>query len=362
MSLSKADTAKAYARSTWKGVAVFMIDSVLLCVFAFLAVWPTQWYIQLIFSLATGTMIAALFVVGHDAAHGALTPYRWLNRLLGTLAFLPSMHPFSLWVKLHNLRHHRWANLATQDDVWTPMDMQSYLAMPGYKRALYRFYRSIYGPLLYYLVEFWWKKFTWPSKKHHDEVKREYVVDALIVWAFAIAYVGLLVYGSGAGWFGGEPRSWVPAVVFGAVIPFLFWNTYSGASVYLHHTHPRNVWYDNEEEWRRVSKAHTSVHVVFPRVIQIMFNSIMEHSIHHLRPGVPLYNLLEAQERLEESDRRIVVYQWSGARHSDICRRCKLFDFAAKRWTDFDGNFTSPPYREPKKQEVEEVPETVDAS
>jgi omega-6 fatty acid desaturase (delta-12 desaturase) len=92
-----------------------------------------------------------------------------------------------------------------------------------------------------------------------------------------------------------------------------------------------------------------------------VFNSIMEHSIHHLRPGVPLYNLAEAQERLEELDKRVVVYRWSGRRHLDICRRCKLFDFDAKRWMDFEGNYTSPPYRAAKIAAVEEEPETADA-
>ena len=275
------------------------------------------------------------------------TPRRWLNRLIGTIALLPSLHPYSMWVKLHNLRHHRWTNLYPNDDVWTPYDKATYEALPWHSRAMYRFYRTRCGPLLYYLIEFWWKKFTWPTKKHYDgTVKFQYVIDALVVWAFVASYLTLLVWGAGAGWFGGVVRPWWSPVLFGAVAPFLIWNVYSSVVIFLHHTHPRTVWYNDEEEWRQVSKADTSVHAVFPDIVRYIFHFIMEHSAHHLRPAVPLYHLTEAQACLEEKeDLNIIVYRWSPARHSDICRRCKLYDFQAKRWMDFQGNYTSKPPR-----------------
>ncbi|MCA9269026.1 MAG: fatty acid desaturase [Planctomycetales bacterium] len=351
MSFTAEETAKFYERNTFRGVAVFVVDMALLVGLIALTLC-TPWYVQLPLTFLIGAVIAALFVVGHDAAHQALTPHRGLNRVIGTIAFLPSMHPYSLWVKLHNIRHHMWTNLLGKDDVWVPLDMEGYKALPSYSRALYRFYRTPYGPLLYYLIEFWWKKFSWPTKKHFDgEVKRVYIVDTLITWAFAAAYVSFLVVGAGRGWFGGEVRPWWNSVLFGAVLPFLIWNVFSGLSIFLHHTHPKIIWYKDEAEWRRVSKANTSVHAVFPGVVQFMFHFIQEHSAHHLRPSVPLYHLKEAQECLEHKDDVDVVhYDWTFARHGNICRRCKLYDFDAKRWMDFSGEYTSPP---PSKKRVE---------
>ena len=58
-------------------------------------------------------------------------------------------------------------------------------------------------------------------------------------------------------------------------------------STYLQHTHPSNVYYDDIDEWRNVSKAHTAIHASFPKPIRWVFHFIMEHSVHHLRPGVP---------------------------------------------------------------------------
>lgn len=360
MSFTPEETAQFYRRSTARGVTMFLVDAVVLLALTFAALWFQAWYLQLIFSLLVGAGIAALFVVAHDAAHDALTPHRWLNRLIGTLAFLPSLHPYSLWVKLHNLRHHHWTNLLGKDDVWVPLDLKTYRALPWYSRALYRFYRTPYGPLLYYLIEFWWKKFTWPTKKHYDGVvKREYIVDTIVVWLFVAGYLSMLVYGAGAGWFGGVQRAWWNPVLYGAVLPFLVWNVFSGYSIYLHHTHPKIVWYKDEKEWKRVSKANTAVHAVFPPLVQRVFHFIQEHSVHHLRPSVPIYHLAEAQACLEEKeDVDVVVYQWSLARHGNIARRCKLYDFDAKRWMDFDGNYTSPP---PGKKRVA-TPESPDVA
>ena len=109
-------------------------------------------------------------------------------------------------------------------------------------------------------------------------------------------------------------------------------------------THPKIVWYRDEAEWRQVSKANTAVHAVFPAWVQRTFHFIQEHTAHHLRPSIPIYHLAEAQACLEEKeDVDVVVYEWSAARHADIARRCKLYDFEAKRWMDFDGRYTSPP-------------------
>ncbi len=343
MSFTREETSIFYGRSLFWGVGMFLIDCVLLSLCTWLALTVSPWPLQAVFSFLMGTVIASLFAIGHDAAHDSLTPHRGLNRLVGTIAFLPSMHPYSLWVKLHNLRHHMWTNLRGKDDVWVPLSPEEYAALPAVSRGLYRFYRSVYGPLLYYLIEFWWKKFSWPTRKHYDGVvKTEYVVDTLVTWAFAIGWIATLVHGAGSGWFG-EGRPWWNAVLYGALLPFFIWNVYSGVSIYLHHTHPKIVWYRDEAEWRQVSKANTAVHAVFPRWVQRTFHFIQEHTAHHLRPSIPIYHLAEAQACLERKDDvDVVVYEWSAARHADIARRCKLYDYDAKRWLDFSGRFTSP--------------------
>src|SRR5829696_3579116 len=47
------------------------------------------WWMRVLSVFACPMVIGSLFVIGHDAAHNAITPVGWLNRLLGRIVFLP---------------------------------------------------------------------------------------------------------------------------------------------------------------------------------------------------------------------------------------------------------------------------------
>ena len=92
-----------------------------------------------------------LFEVGHDACHGSYTPNANFNRWIGRLAFLPSLHVFSLWRFGHNVLHHGYSNLRGKDFVcvepWTSpgrsMETGAVLRLaPGAQRALWFEIRS----------------------------------------------------------------------------------------------------------------------------------------------------------------------------------------------------------------------------
>src|SRR4051812_9483453 len=55
------------------------------------------WWAKLLMVVPAAIAIARLFVIGHDACHGSYTKYDWLNKVVGRIAFLPSLTPFSLW-------------------------------------------------------------------------------------------------------------------------------------------------------------------------------------------------------------------------------------------------------------------------
>lgn len=343
MTFSQQETVQFSQRNAVLGVSIFLLDAILLVLSIAVALSATNLLVQLAMSVVAGIVISVLFVVGHDAAHQSLTPHRWLNNLLGRLTLLPSLHPCSLWVLAHNQTHHRWTNLSPHDYVWTPLSREQYRSLPLAKRLMYRLYRSWIGPLVYYFADIWIKRLIFPSRKDvRGHYKREYVLDLLLVAAFATAYLSFLVVGAGAGWFGQPRPIWNP-LCFGAVVPFVVWNTIMSFVIYLHHTHPNLTWYNNEQEWkRRASQSQSAVHVIFPGPVNLIFHWIMEHSAHHARPSIPLYNLKAAQHVLEShDDEDIIVFHWTPWAHLDVVRRCKLYDYDAKRWMDFRGNYTS---------------------
>jgi len=60
--------------------------------------------------------------------------------------------------------------------------------------------------------------------------------------------------------------------------------------------------------------------------------------------SIPLYKLKAAQARIEEMlPTRIVVQRFSWRWYFGTARRCKLYDFTRRCWTDFKGQQTSEP-------------------
>ena len=92
------------------------------------ACYFNAWWAKALMVIPASVAIARLFVIGHDACHGSFTRYDFLNKLIGRIAFLPSLTPFSLWDVGHNVAHHGFTNLKGRDQVWVPMSMEEWKA------------------------------------------------------------------------------------------------------------------------------------------------------------------------------------------------------------------------------------------
>ena len=110
-------------RSTFRAFVLLIVDyalffSLIAGTIALESVW-----LKVLCALAAGFVIGRLFIIGHDACHQSLTPHRELNKVLGRIAFLPSLTPYSLWDTGHNVVHHGYTNLKGVDFVWTPLTL-----------------------------------------------------------------------------------------------------------------------------------------------------------------------------------------------------------------------------------------------
>jgi acyl-lipid omega-6 desaturase (Delta-12 desaturase) len=308
--------------------------ALLLAAATLLPAWP----LQLASALAAGFWIGRLFILGHDACHQSYTPSRSLNRVLGRIAFLPSLTPYSLWEVGHNVVHHGYTNLKGVDFVWAPLSRQEYAALSPLRRLCERLYRSGWGCGAYYLVEIWFKRMFFPAAAHMPTRRPVFLADNLLVSAAALAWIGALVAVALA-----ADRPPGSTLLFGFVIPWLFWNTMIGFVVYVHHTHEEVRWYTDKKAWAEALPfVSTTVHLTFPGRIGALLHHIMEHTAHHVSMSVPLYRLRAAQKLLEDKlAGAIVVQRFSWRWYFRTARRCKLYDFAALRWTDFTGRATS---------------------
>ena len=281
--------------------------------------------------------IVRLFMIGHDACHGSFFASARLNAFFGRIAFLPSMTAFSLWEVGHNTAHHGFNNLKGRDQVWAPLSKAEYDAFPRHRRALERLYRSGLGWGAYYMVEMWWKKLFFASRKEIGSSRRKYKLDSLLVAAGGLLWVGLVAFVAGS-----TGQSFLLLVVLGIVTPFLLWNATIGFVVYLHHTNPRIAWFRNRQEWQR-NRAYltATARVRFPFGIDRLMHGIMEHNAHHLNPGIPMFRLREAQKVLQDRFPDLCDYRLDWRSYLDSVRRCKLYDFAEHAWLDFNGKVTA---------------------
>lgn len=327
-------------RSTPLALALFALDALLfLATMAGIVLVP-HWLPKLGLGVAAGVLIARLFIIGHDACHQSLTARRALNKWLGRLAFLPSLTPYSLWEVGHNVVHHGYTNLKGFDFVWAPLSAQEYAALPRWRRALERVYRHGLGAGLYYLVEIWWLKLFFPSRRQMASRRPIFLLDCLLVAGFALLWLGALAMLALA-----TGQSVAMLLLAGFALPFLVWNTTVGFVLYVHHTHAEVAWYRTKALWAAAQPfVSTTVHLRFRHGVGTLLHHIMEHTAHHVDMSVPLYRLKQAQALLERAlPGRIIVQDFSWRWYFDTVRRCKLYDFEALCWTDFRGRRTSEP-------------------
>ncbi|KAF1048234.1 fatty acid desaturase [Xylophilus sp.] len=302
-------------------------------------------WLKLLCGLAAGFVIGRLFVIGHDGCHQSLTPHRRLNRVLGRIAFLPSLTAYSLWDMGHNVVHHGFTNLKGVDFVWAPLTQDEYRRLSPVRRAFERLYRSGWGPGAYYMVEIWWKKMMFPGREAPGGTARPaFTRDCLLVTGFAALWCAALAAGALAA---SQPLGAV--LLAGFVVPLLFWFHLMGFVIYGHHTHVRVRWHDDRTAWQRAQPfVSTTVHLTFPLKIGALIHNVMEHTAHHVDMGIPLYRLQEAQKVLEHLlPGRIIVQRFSWKWYFDTARACKLYDFTRQCWTDFAGRATGMPRARP---------------
>lgn len=289
---------------------------------------------KLLGSILMAISTSRLFIIGHDACHQSLTPSRPLNGLIGRLCFLTSLIPYSLWEVGHNVAHHGYHNLRGYDYVWVPLSPEQYAVLPAWRRALEKYYRSGIGFALYYLIELWWKRLYFPSRQFVAVRRTIFVLDDLLVSAFALAEAGLIA------WIAPHVAvNILAALAFCVVLPFLFWCGCIGFVTYCQHTHPSIGWYANKADWTN-EKAFiaATVHNQFTLPMGGLLHWIFEHPVHHANMLIPFYRLRAAQVAFHNSAgemSRVVHFTWGDYWRN--ARACGLYDFESGRWLKFPG-------------------------
>jgi len=324
-----------------KFLAMYVVYLTLVAAAVVLPGWP----VKAICVVAASLAISGLYVLGHDAGHGTLVPGYRLNRWLARLAFLPAYAPLTSWHRAHVLLHHNFLRVRGKDMVWMPWSLDDYRAASIWRRAWYRSLRTVPGLSFYWTVSNWFPYLLFPPGTALGPRLKQFHLDRFLVLVFAgVLFSALTVLThAAAAWPWAEPAGSAGVVLLGLVSPYLCWTWLVGLIDLVHHTHPRSVCFADASEWDYFdATVRSTVHVYLPLGLHWLTNNILEHNAHHVDPRVPLHNLPEAQERLQDAYPDDVHVEhltlwyvlW-------LFRTCRLYDYEQRRWIDYDGTPTS---------------------
>jgi omega-6 fatty acid desaturase (delta-12 desaturase) len=303
-----------------------------------LAFVDTWWALPILWALA-GLGVAGLFVLGHDASHGALVESRRVNRTIGRLCMLPSAHVEAAWDLGHNRIHHGYTTRQDFDFVWHPMTVDEYRALGLVGRLRHRFEWSFLGSGAYYAHSVWLGK-MWLFRgggKRQGTIDRDKAVVAAVS---ALMVTGAVVVGALTG--GWATAIWLPLTMF--VIPLLVFFQIIGWTVYVHHVAPDIRWWP-KREWSQFKGQMESTTVLhLPRLVnRLWMHNIMVHVPHHVDTRIPFHRLPQAADAIAAAYPDTVRESNASIRrfwHST--RTCKLYDFDAGRWLPYSAARETP--------------------
>lgn len=318
-----------YERSTARAARALALAFVLYAVpVAALGLTDRWWALLVLWPLA-GLGVAGLFVLGHDASHGALLRSPRANRVVARLCMVPSVHVESAWDLGHNRIHHGYTTRQGFDFVWHPLTVGEYRDLSWLRRLRHRLEWSSLGSGAYFLRSVWWEK-MWrfnPDGKRRRAIVRDKIGLGTVVM---LAAAGAVVYGALTG--GWVTAIWLPVKLF--VVPFLIFGQIIGWTVYVHHVAPDIRWW-SRSEWSQFKGQMESTTVLrTPAVVnRLWFHNIFVHVPHHVDTRIPFHQLQRAAAAIATSFPNTVRDTRASIReYIRTTRACKLYDFEAGTW------------------------------
>ncbi len=267
-------------KATWQILNTFIPYFALWAVMVrMLQVGVSFWYILPIAAVAAG-LLARIFIFFHDCCHGSFFASRTANKILGFVSGVLVFTPHEDWRRTHSQHHSSSGDLDRRGngDVWT-MTTDEYLAASKLQRFTYRLFRSppvlfVIAPLFMFMLLHRFPHKGAGRRERHSVMITNFGI--LGVVTLACATIGWRTY----------LMVQVPIVfiAFGIGV-WLF---------YVQHQFEDDYW-EHHGDWDPMRAAlEGSSYYKLPKVLQWFTGNIGLHHVHHLRPGIPNYNLQQA--------------------------------------------------------------------
>ena len=274
-----------------RSMAYLGFDLILIAgLYAVLASGPA-WFIEWPVIFLIGTLLWSLFVIGHDAGHGAFSSNRTLNSLIGILVHGAILVPYRGWQRSHALHHMKTGHLQ-EEEVFRPARQGEdtlfrkiifrsgifvLIGWPMYKLGIRNLttYKPVTGS--HYLPQ---------SDLYTKSVRVSWYLGLLALIGFLSLYIAL---GMMFGWGFFAKYILAPYLIYGAWLTFV---------TYMQHVDPDVPVYDRKD-WTRLKGALATVDRDYGPFNWLTHNIGNLHVVHHLFPTIPHYRLHEATEAIK---------------------------------------------------------------
>ncbi|KAF8911392.1 fatty acid desaturase-domain-containing protein [Mucidula mucida] len=250
-----------------------------------------------------GFAFAGIWCLGHEAGHDALSPYRIVNGVVGTILHTFVGTPYFAWRATHRT-HHKGTNHMDRDETYLPPTRKDF-KLPDGKVAVRMDYvemlaetpaftifklvvRQFLGFQLYLLHNRKgnskyppWTSHYLPSSLLFKPEQRWYIIYSNIALCAMTSILGVCVHQFG----------WT-AVVKYYLMPWLFQHNWMVMFTYLQHSDPTIPYYRGNE-WTFARGALATVdRPLFGWVgRELLHNISTDHVAHHFFASIPFYNL-----------------------------------------------------------------------
>jgi omega-6 fatty acid desaturase (delta-12 desaturase) len=252
----------------------------------YLGIIYLPWYCLPITWIWTGTALTGAFVVGHDCGHRSFAKKRWVNDLVGHIAFAPLIYPFHSWRLLHD-HHHLHTNKVEVDNAWDPWSVEAFQGSPAIVRV---FYRAIRGSFWWTGSIFHWSLMHFKLSNFAERDRNKVKLSIAVVFLFAAIAFPALIITTGV-W--GFVKFWL--------MPWLVYHFWMSTFTIVHHTIPE-IRFRPADDWSAAeAQLNGTVHCDYPRWVEVLCHDINVHIPHHLSVAIPSYNLRLAHASLKEN-------------------------------------------------------------
>ena len=324
--------ARCYQRSARRATWALLQATLLWLLPVAALAFTDTWYFVVPLWLLAGLAVSGLFVLGHDASHGALVSSRRANRLIAQVCMAPSAHVEAAWDLGHNRIHHGYTTREGFDFVWHPLTAEQYAELGTFRRLQHRFEWSFLGSGAYFMRTVWWQKmwrYNAPGKRRSAIIRDKSTLTAAMV----LVVGGAVTFGALTG--GWVDAVWMPVKLF--VVPFLLFLHIIGWTVYVHHVAPDIRWWPRKEWSQFKGQMESTTILRVNRVVNVLwFHNIFVHVPHHVDARIPFHQLPAAAQAIAEHYPDTVREGRLSLRdYVRTTKACKLYDFDGGRWLPY---------------------------